>query len=305
MRKKTGRALAVFLMQLAQSEKAGLPLRHALEAARNDAESGLMARVAGKIEGMVQEGMTLGEAMARFPAVFDSAITGLVLAGEKGGRLALALERCHELVRRRLERQSAFARGTLGPKISLVIILALLVFREGPGALWTIGAVIVFFAMFVAGRRFASGFRYGTDFLVLHLPGIGGAVRGHNAARFCESLALLHASGMELKKSLHLASEAVPNLALRAQTREALLLVEAGASLHQAFSAATHFDSFALGLIRAGEKSGNLAKTLEEIAVYYDRQTAEALSAVQQTAAPALVIVAGIILYRHLKDSGF
>ena len=27
MRKKTGRALAVFLTQLAQSEKAGLPLR--------------------------------------------------------------------------------------------------------------------------------------------------------------------------------------------------------------------------------------------------------------------------------------
>ena len=253
----------------------------------------------------MKNGKTLGEAMALHPALFDPAITGLVLAGEKAGRLALALQKCHDLVRRRLERRSEFARSTLGPKISLAIILALAVFRQGPDAFWTLNAIATFFAMFFVGRRFSSGFRYRTDFLVLLLPGIGGAVRGHNTARYCESLAVLHAGGLGLKQSLHLASMSVPNLVLRQQTHEALLLVEAGASLHHAFSVATRFDSFALGLIRAGEQSGNLSKTLEEITGYYDRQTAEAVTAMQQTAVPALVIVAGIILYMHLKDSGF
>lgn len=305
MRKKTGRALAVFLMQLAQSEKAGLPLRQTLDAACKDADDVVMAKVAAGMAESVKTGMTLGEAMELYPAIFDPAITGLVQAGEKAGRLSLALQKCQDLVRRRLERQSELARSTLGPKISLAIILAIAVFRQGPDAFWTLNAIASFFALFFVGRRFSSGMRYRTDFLVLLLPGIGGVVRGHNTARFCESLAVLHAGGLDLKQSLHLAGKSVPNLVLREQMHEALLLVEAGASLHQAFATATRFDSFALGLLRAGEESGNLSKTLEEVAAYCDRQTAEAATAMQQTAVPALVIVAGIILYLHLKDSGF
>lgn len=305
MRKKTGRALAVFLTHLAQSEKAGLPLRQTLDAACKDADDAAMAKIAASMAQSVKSGKTLGEAMALHPALFDPAISGLVLAGEKAGRLALALQKCHDLVRRRLERQSEFARSTLGPKISLAIILSLAVFRQGPDALATLAFVAAFFFAVMLGRRFAPSLRQLTDMLVMLVPSIGGAVRGHNTARYCESLAVLHAGGLGLRQSLHLASMSVPNLVLQQQTREALLLVEAGASLHDAFSAATRFDAFALGLIRAGEESGNLAKTLEETAAYYDRQTAEAVTAIQQTAVPALVIVAGIILYMHLKDSGF
>lgn len=305
MRKKTGRALAVFLVHLAQSEKAGLPLRQTLDAAKRDADDGAMAKVAAGMAQSVKSGRTLGEAMALYPDVFDPAICGLVLAGEKAGRLSLALQKCHDLVRRRLERQSEFARSTLGPKISLALILGLAVFRQGPDALAALVLLAAFFAAFLLGRRFSPAVRLATDSLALLVPGLGGAMRGHNTARYCESLAVLHAGGLGLKQSLHLASEAVPNLVLRRQTREALLLVEAGASLHRAFSTATRFDSFALGLLRGGEESGNLAKTLEETAAYYDQKTAEAVTAIQQTIVPALVIMAGIILYLHLKDSGF
>lgn len=301
MRKAATRALAIFFLHLAQMEKAGVPLRKALEDAAQEASYGPLKKAAAGVAADVRCGRKLHEAMAAWPQVFDATLTGLVAAGEEGGRLAFVLDKCRELMRRRAERQSRMARATLSAKITLVVVLALVVFRQGIGAVSPLVALIALAAAFLLLRRISGPFRAGTDRLLLLLPGIGPVARGHFVARFCEELAILHESGLDLRKSLHAAMQSVPNRAVRREAWEALLLLEGGASLHRAFSAATRFDPLVLSMIRAGEDSGALARTLHEAAAWHGRRTDEALTALQQVSGPALVILAGVMLYLSLK----
>lgn len=300
MSKASRRALIGLFLHLEHMEKAGVPLLQSLDAARNDAETASLHRALDGIAAAVRGGLSLSEAMGLYPRLFDDTVIALVALGEKSGRMGRVLEKCRLHVRRAEEHAERMRRATRYPKIAGAIILGLALLR-GQTLLPQAVALILFFgAVLVGGRRWSPLFRHATDHVLLLMPRAGRLIAQASHARFADSLAALYESGVPLKAAIIPAAACVPNHVLRGSIERAGIAVAEGHSLHSAFSAEGGMDRLALAMIKAGEDSGNLGATLRELAEYYDRRTDEALTAVEQLAAPLLTIVTGALLWLSL-----
>lgn len=85
--------LVVFTRQLSTMISAGVPLARSLSALQADAASPYMREVLAGIAKEVEGGIPLGDAFAKYPAVFSDVYVNMVRAGEEGGILDEILKR--------------------------------------------------------------------------------------------------------------------------------------------------------------------------------------------------------------------
>jgi type IV pilus assembly protein PilC len=300
MSKSSRRGQIALFLHLEHMEKAGVPILQSLDAAANDADTRALGRALEAMTGAMRAGMTLSEAMGLYPRLFDDTTVALVALGEKAGRMGRIFEKCRQHFRRAEEHAEKMRRATRYPKFAGVIILGLALLRGETLLPQAVALTVFFCVVIVGGRRYSPLFRHATDHALLLLPRAGRLIAQVSHARFADSLAMLYESGIPLKTAIGVAAASVPNFVIRAALERAGAAVTEGRSLHAAFSAEAGMDRLALAMIKAGEDSGNLAATLHELADYYDRRTDEALTAVEQLAAPLLTLVAGALLWFSL-----
>jgi len=273
-----------------------MPLRDALEAARDDAPPALRA-VAANLYETVKAGLPLHDALAMYPQYFSPTIQGLTAAGEKTGKFSRVFERCRELLRRQAEHASRMRRITRYPKISFVIYIGLALLQNHTGLPYS--AAMLTFLVVAVGilRRYVWAFRALTDRLMLFIPVIGNLIRQDSLAVFADSLALSYEAGLPLRSGVQVAADTIPNLAIRSDVAAALPAIAQGKTLRETLKACPHFDALSLGMLRAGETSGNLDTCLNQLAEYYNKKTDAALTAAQQFTGPALTLVMGAVVY--------
>jgi type II secretory pathway component PulF len=291
------RALIILFLHLEQMEKAGMPIAESLSTA---AEETTDRKLRAAMEGVVHEvkqGASLSAAMGFFPRAFDETVLRLVDVGEKSGKLARAFGLCLDYVRKRDEHQRLMKKALRGPKISAAIILLLAALHNHTALPLTVAGIFAFMSLFMLCRQFSEGFRYLSDRLFLVLPTVGPFIAEDSWARFASSLSMLYAAGVDLRAGLKTAGEAAPNLVIRGAVEAAAARVQDGLSLHAAFRETGRMDRMALAMMKAGEDSGNLAHTLNELTEFYEKRADEALSAVQKLSGPVLTIITGIVLY--------
>ncbi len=85
--------LVVFTRQLSTMISAGVPLARSLSALQGDASSPYMREVLAGVTKDVESGQPLGDAFAKYPAVFSEVYVNMVRAGEEGGILDDILKR--------------------------------------------------------------------------------------------------------------------------------------------------------------------------------------------------------------------
>src|SRR5512141_1494653 len=85
--------IVVFTRLFATMIDAGLPIVQCLEILSSQAENKRFGKILAQIRGSVEGGLTLSDAMKRFPKVFDNLFVNLVAAGEAGGILDTILQR--------------------------------------------------------------------------------------------------------------------------------------------------------------------------------------------------------------------
>ncbi len=85
--------LVIFTRQLSTMISAGVPLARSLAALQADASTPYMREVLGGVTKDVESGIPLGDAFAKYPAVFSEVYVNMVRAGEEGGILDDILKR--------------------------------------------------------------------------------------------------------------------------------------------------------------------------------------------------------------------
>ena len=125
--------MATTYSQLASLLRSGVPLLRSIEVLRKQVSSQTLARVLGETRDRVEQGDTLGNAMARYPKVFSEMAVSMVRAGGEGGFLEEALERVAQFT----EQQEDLKARTIGA-------LAYPVFLGSVGTL-IVAALIIFF----------------------------------------------------------------------------------------------------------------------------------------------------------------
>lgn len=296
--------LASFSYELSALIQAGVPLPQALELQVKDQTKGRMDSIVVDLLQQVRAGTPFSTAVQAHPNVFPPVYSALIRSGEGTGSVDKALEQLSEFfekideVRNRI--LSALSYPVVVSGMALVILTALFIFMVPrfeqiyqsigvpvPAATQMVldagqyadEAAVVFVILVVVGtplvRRLLStpGGRLAADRWKLRAPLLGDVFMQVALANFSKTLALLHKNGVNLPSGVELAAAASGNTWLRERFAPAVSGLRAGSGLSEALRPTGLFSEKMLGMLEAGEKSGNLSEMLLKLAEFTENRT--------------------------------
>lgn len=116
-------------------------------------------------------------------------------------------------------------------------------------------------------------------------------------SRFSMVLAKLSMAGIPIIAALRIAVENISNQYLHSKMIDAISRVEQGSDLSGALDFANIYDNLAMGLIRAGEQSGEMVTMFENVAEYYERRFDAKVELVSIMIEPVMILFVGIIVF--------
>src|SRR5690606_32511567 len=284
---------------------AGIGIREGLSTIRQQAAatSPAFLSIVTQIHDHVAEGGALGEAMARFPDVFEDLEVRAVETGELAGILEESLRRLADLRERRHRLKQKVITALTYPAmvlgIALVITLLLMTFvvptiieplvenraniplptRIVKTAsdmfvhLWwlLILAAVGAFFLFRWWVRTPAG-RRSWDAFVLHVPVFGGLVLKHTIARAATIISTMLRSGIGFVEALQVAGRTCPNVVLRDAIGRWEQGVVDGLEPDAALVQARGFPPLMAEMVAVGTRSGKMEDTLDKLAETYEHQ---------------------------------
>jgi type IV pilus assembly protein PilC len=325
-RRVSRRDLAAFCASVHDQLKAGIAFPDALDNIRISASSRPLGDTLALVSRAISEGGRIAGAFAGFPNVFSPLFVAIVSAGEESGDMTAAFGYLaastsndailHERLRRVL-RYPLFLLVTAGAAVGFMMTMVVpqvVQFLSGLGGqlpvatrvlVWISSALsehglkaLLGLALLIIAAQFArcvsTGFALMIDHGLLSLPVIGPIILKTSVARFAHSFSILFRSGCSLAKCLNQAGETVTNSWLRQQIAVAENLVMEGKALSVALDGV--FPPFALGLLKTGERTGNLEKSLTDLSAAYTSQAEASIDEFIAMLEPALTLAIGAVL---------
>lgn len=296
--KITPRELENFTRLLSSLLAAGVPLSRALTILHKEATSPAAAVKWKEIHGLVIDGMSLADAMARSPETFPRVYVAMVQAGETGGFLDVVLAQIADFQAREKEMRSKVMTAMLYPLILLVLALCVvvflltffiprfqLIFASNGAALPVLTQVIVgishavrsyglflLAAVVVAALSLRSWFRSeqgrrAWEGMLLRSPVVGPLVARFAMSRFSRMLGTLLGAGVPLVQSLNVARKSIGNQILVDAVSESITCVSEGKQLGESLAGCRGlFPGSVIEMISVAEESGKLDTELVRIA---------------------------------------
>jgi len=292
------RALENFTRLLSSLLAAGVPLSRALVILYRESSNPAAHARWKEVHDLVIDGMSLADAMARFPDTFPRVYVAMVQAGETGGFLDLVLAQIADFQGREKELRSKVMTAMLYPTILLVLALGVLVFLltffiprfqlvfKGFGAALPLPTQLVIglsdgvrsYGLIMLGGVVIAGFllrnwfvsekgRRSWERLILKSPVVGPLVAQFAMARFCRMLGTLLGAGVPLVQGLNVARKSLGNQILVDAVAQSIERVQQGGQLGASLAECRGlFPSSVLEMITVAEESGRLDQELVRIA---------------------------------------
>jgi len=304
---------AVYYRALAALLGAGAPAAIALKAAADGVSQRSLRTAATDAAFRAGSGVSVAEAMAHHPDVFDVADVSLLRAGEASGSLDQTLLRLAEdaeitgSIRRRLA--AGFAYPVFLWHFAAVVPPLAHLIRDGFMA-WFLRVLALLFPLYLVVAVLwwlgaSTKGRVVRNRLLSGVPLIGKALKHASLARFLRVLAGCLDAGMGAVESATtaLASNSRPDL--REGGRNGLEVLAKGRSFTEFFAYIGALSANDRGLLRAGEESGTLVENLRVVASQREdeaRYAAEA--AVRWIPLVVYLFVAGYVAFTVISMYG-
>jgi type IV pilus assembly protein PilC len=320
--------IVVFTRLFATMIDAGLPIVQCLEILSTQAENKRFGKILSQIRSSVEGGLTLSDAMKRFPKIFDQLFVNLVAAGEAGGildtilqRLSVHMEKNQKLLRRL---KGAMSYPIIVLCIATVVVVILLtkvipvfekMFKDfGGGKLpaptqfvidlsfamrhylpfFVVGGILLFMA-WKAILRTRKG-RMGWDGMLLKLPIIGNVLRKTVVARFTRTMGTLLSSGVPILDAMEIVGKTAGN----AVVQEGIMFVRAriseGKDMSTPLMETGLMPPMVVQMISVGEQTGALDAMLSKIADFYEDEVDVAVASMTSMIEPLLMVFLGTVV---------
>ncbi len=321
------RDITVFTRQMAGLLKAGVPMLRALATVAAQADKYRGARLIESLADAVRNGVPLSTALSEHPHLFSSVYISMVRAGESAGALDRVL-RClaevrekEDAMRQRVQAAIAYPLLLLGVgAVTVFVLLAffmprVIVLFEGLERLPWPTRLLLAISGWVSRYRFwillvsalpvvlihrLTGFERGRlwmDRLLLRMPLVKSFLLFDDVARFSRTLALLITAGVPISGALTLAAATLQNRVLRDEieaVRDAT--VQQGRAFSEGLRRARYFPPFLATMTAVGEEGGRIEETLDETALYYERETDRMGQLVSALLEPVLILTVGALV---------
>ena len=319
--------VGLFTQQLADLQKAGVPLNRSLSTLATQTSNQAFAEIIEQVRLDVSAGKTLHEALARHPKLFNALFVSMVKAGETGGFLEDVLYRLSGFIEKDQELKSRIKAALAYPTLLIILgagaITFLMVFfipkfseifKDMGSNLPTTTQITMAVSFFVRDywMAIAAGLVLGAiayqravdtprgrrarDRVKIALPLFGDIARKNAIARFTRTLGTLLKSGVPILGALGISKEAMANAILIQDIDEASAGVKQGRSLAEILRRTQTFPSMVVDMIAVGEESGNLDGVLVNIADSYDKQVDRAIKVFVALFEPILLVVMAALI---------
>jgi general secretion pathway protein F len=317
--------LALACRQLATLMEAGIPLISSLSALIEQLGHPELRKIITQIRERVREGSSFADALSLHPRVFSSLFTGMVRAGETSGTLALTLGRWADFSEHQVALRQRIQAALTYPIFMFIIGLGVLFFLMA----FVVPTVVKVFSdlgqalplptrLLIAASNFLSRFWYVLlallillglwlrrtlrsengallwDRLRLKLPLAGRLHRKLAISRWSRTLGTLLQGGLPLLQAMDVSHGVVGNRVLSQALAQARESIREGEEMNRSLKQSTLFPSMVLEMVAVGEKSGELGKMLEKVALTLENEVETDLRSLVSLLEPVMILIMGV-----------
>ncbi len=322
------RDIIVFTRQFASMYNAGIPIVQGLDIMSKQTENKSLRTIIGQVKSDVEAGITMAEAMKKYPKAFNDLYVNLVGAGEMGGVLDSVLQRLAVYIEKAMKLKKKVKGAMIYPTVvmfiaALVVAIIMIfvipvfakVFSEMGAALPLPTQFVIGFSNFLSGFGglivflsivgFIVGFRQyrktpsghmNTDKLFLKIPVIGNLIRKVAVARFARTLGTLISSGVPILDALEICAKSAGNKVVEKVVFEVKKEVASGKTVSEPLAKSDVFPPMVVQMISVGESTGALDQMLSKIADFYDDEVDNSVQNLTVMLEPALMVFLGTVI---------
>lgn len=304
---------------------AGIPILETVDSLLEDSKGG-RKKVLETLREDLMQGKHLYSSFSNFPLIFNKVTINIIKASEEAGTLDVTLKDIREQIRKEIEFTDKIKYAMIYPMAIVVVFLGVimlmltvvipkisvvflrlkvnlplptrvLIFVSNTMLAYTV-PVIIGFVLFLVLLFFIYKRKKGwLSKIFFSFPLISDLIKQIDLTRFSRSLYLLLSSGITITNALELTQDVVmkPEVASAIKyTRETVL---AGKKVSEGFKERKNiFSGIMIKIIEAGEKTGTLDKSMQDISEYLDYEVSNNLKALTTLLEPVMLVVIGILV---------
>lgn len=317
----------IFTRQIASLIKSSITLLRALHIIREQTENPAFKKIIANIEGDIERGEILSDALLKYPKIFPAIYINIVKSGEASGALDEALNRLIEF-REKEEEIRAMIRAALTYPVFLIsagiltvffmltffmprlidlfaqlgqtlplptrILIAISNFSKSNWVWILIGFSVP--ALLFKRKNTSKNEKFIIDWFKLRLPVVGGLIRKSETSKFARALAILIKSGIPIIKAIDVAIPLINSETFRGELINMNRQVVDGSSLAEGMKNVSQFSPMVLNIVAVGEEGGRLEEALMEVAAFYEKEVDRTIKMAASLIEPLIIIVIGAVV---------
>lgn len=320
------KSVVFFTRQLATMVGQGVPLSKSLDQLTRG-EKPIFAKIIRQVADDISTGLTLSDALARHPGVFNPMYVAVCHSGEVAGALDKVLDgmanymESVEIMRGKIKTAMRYPMViTIFVSVMMVGIMLFLVpmFKKIYLSLHatlplptriliafsnvikdnTLPCIGVCVALFLLYKYLMTQeqVKFAVQKNILRAPIFGSILRKNIWATYCRTMALLLEAGTPILKATEIAGATVNNLFFTRNLERIYGSLRKGELLSDSLEASGLFPVLVIQLVATGESSGRVDVLLRKAAEFYEREIRNVVDSLSTIIEPILIVILGVIV---------
>ena len=328
-RNKVGRRdLINFSFYLEQLTRSGVPILEGLSDLRDGEENPHFRDVITGVIEAIEGGNSFSQALQLYPKVFDHVFISLIRVGERSGKMTEVLVDITETLKWQDELLSKAKKIMTYPAVmgtlvfSVIMFMMIFIVPDIMSALVGLGGKIpfetralmatsnflvnywylviavplatYFFLSYLYQTSSKAKFKMDGVFLKIWL--FGPISEKIKISRFTRYFALMFASGITVLDAINLSKPVVANAVLEDGIERAWQQISEGGSISESFKNIGIFPPLVVRMLRVGEASGKMDKSLENVSYFFDRDINDSIDKMEPIIQTSMMAAIGLIV---------
>lgn len=321
----SGNDKLALVSNLATMLSAGIPILETVDSLLEDAK-GNQKKLFQVMREDLMQGKRIYTSLAKFPDVFDKVTINIVKASEEAGTLDVTLTDLKKSIKKDMEFSDKIKSALFYPIFIMVVFVGvllmilvvvipkiasvfshlnvvlplptkILIFVSGILLHYTIPVIVVF--LLIIGSIFFFYKRNSRAFIQVFFsfPVLSHLAKEIDLMRFTHSLYLLLNAGIPITTALDLTRDVVTKRDISEAISHTIEVVSSGRKLSQGLKDRKNlFPSIMIKIAEAGERTGSLEKSMEDVSVFLDYQVSKTLQTLTALMEPVMLVIVGVLI---------
>lgn len=320
--------IAIFSRSFATMVDAGITLPKCLDILVKQTENPVLSKAIADIKTDVEGGISLSEALGKYPKIFPALYTNMVKAGEIGGTLPEVCNQLANILEKQRQLQNKVKSGLFMPimvlSFCMLITVGLILFVvprfaaifsdmnaelpaptqvlvnisdgiRGPKGIGFVAILAVFIFIFVKVIKTDKGGN-AWDKIKLKMPLFGPLITKNIVANFTRTFGMLQKSGVPILESLNIVADTAGNRIIAAAIRDASSSIRQGETIAKPLERSQALPLMVTQMIAVGEETGNVELMLNKIADLYEDDVERTVEGLTKLIEPMMMVFIGSIV---------